>query len=452
MSTYPPAPPLRRVTSRPGAYLKPVLVLAAALSLASCGTIRVALPEKGAQVGAVQLITLQVLPGTTKEIMQAAYPQATVLSLDSQTGDVVLSVPSQGESSSAFTVSSAALSALGARVTSVESDGKVGVLASSEGMGMTTWAGGTTTWAGGNITWAGSKNFLSAADHTSMQSYWDKIGLTKSRQLVPEEGAGIKIAVLDTGADLNHPLLAGRLDISKSLDYIDGDTIPAEEEALFGPSMYGHGTAVTGLILQVAPNATIMPYRVLDTDGVGNLSKVVQALGRAVDAGANIINLSLGSETNSNALNTAIATALSKGVMVINSSGNTGLEGMLYPARNIGTTQFPRNSGFLGVGSVNMGLYKSGFTSYGLNMSLTAPGENLITAFPDGRLVKASGTSFVAPAITGAVAVAMSAGVRDLGDLASNLRSTTTPNLDSTYKSKLGTGTLNVGNFVDRFR
>lgn len=258
--------------------------------------------------------------------------------------------------------------------------------------------------------------------------------------------------MLDTGVDLNHPLLQGRVDAAAGWDFVDGDALPQEEHALLGDGKYGHGTAVTGIVLQVAPNAKVLPLRVLSPDGSAPMSRVVQALDRAVASGAKVVNLSLGSTTDSTALNTAIAGALAQGVLVVTSSGNSGTEGMVYPARKVNSATFPADSGLLAVGSVSPGLYKSDFTSYGVNMSLTAPGEEVLTTFPDNRLVRATGTSFAAPAVAGALALALSAGPSSPARLVTDLCATARANLDPIFKTKLGAGTLDVAAFVDTYR
>ena len=185
--------------------------------------------------------------------------------------------------------------------------------------------------------------------------------------------------------------------------------------------------------------------------GAGRISVVTSAVNKAVANGAQIINMSLGATSNSVALNTAIAAALAKGVLVVNSSGNAGTQGIVYPGAALGTTQLPLNSGLISVGSVDLTLKKSAFSQYAKNMTMTAPGELVLTTFPDSRLVKASGTSFAAPAVTGALALAMSAGVTS-SVVASAVQTSAKPNLDTIYNPELGAGTLNVSALAAKFR
>src|SRR6185369_3371683 len=104
----------------------------------------------------------------------------------------------------------------------------------------------------------------------------------------------------------------------------------------------GHGCEVSGIIAAglnnsigiagIAPNARIMPLKVLDTQGLGTYSNVAAAIVYAVDHNAAIINLSLGGSNASDLLENAIAYAQSHGVIVVAAAGNTGQEGVLYPA------------------------------------------------------------------------------------------------------------------------
>ncbi|MEZ4606323.1 MAG: S8 family serine peptidase [Deinococcales bacterium] len=88
----------------------------------------------------------------------------------------------------------------------------------------------------------------------------------------------MKVAVIDTGVDLSHPMLSGKLAPSTEWwDYVDNDNSPQD---VSGGEGYGHGTVVSTLILQVAPQATILPLRVLASNGLGDLDDVAAAIDR----------------------------------------------------------------------------------------------------------------------------------------------------------------------------
>ena len=133
-------------------------------------------------------------------------------------------------------------------------------------------------------------------------SQWapQQLGLTAAHAI--SDGSGITVAVIDTGIDGTHPALAGRL--RPGFDFIDNDA-DASEEGTAANAAYGHGTHVAGLVALAAPGATLMPLRVLDPQGRGNIWHVAEALLHAADPDGNpdtpdhaqVINLSLGTTT-----------------------------------------------------------------------------------------------------------------------------------------------------------
>jgi subtilisin family serine protease len=123
-------------------------------------------------------------------------------------------------------------------------------------------------------------------------------GLTKIQ--APEAwrvstGSGALIAVLDTGVDLKHPDLAGKLVVRRSADLVEPGTLPRDRE--------GHGTHVAGIaaaitdngigIAGTAPDAMLLPVRVLDADGTGTSERLARGIRYAADKGADVVNLSL---------------------------------------------------------------------------------------------------------------------------------------------------------------
>src|SRR5262249_28573595 len=156
-------------------------------------------------------------------------------------------------------------------------------------------------------------------------------------------GAGITVAILDTGVDLNHPALAGHL--TPGYDFIDDDSDPSESGAPGLNAAYGHGTHVAGLVALAAPDARIMPLRTLDPDGMGNIWEQVAALDYAADHGADVINLSysyrhesrlmhdiLGELTCARAGYDDCRSKTQPGVVVVAAAGNSGVSSREYPA------------------------------------------------------------------------------------------------------------------------
>ena len=233
-----------------------------------------------------------------------------------------------------------------------------------------------------------------------------QIKLPQGQALARNFGSGIKVAVIDTGIDTSHPMFTGRLAPSTEWkDFIDNDTNPQEVAPASGTTGYGHGTGVAGLILQTAPKATILPIRALGPDGSGDVAGVVSAIDWAIQKGAQVINLSLGTTTNVVALQNVINTATSQGRYVIASAGNTGDGNITYPARWAKSGSYSKY--LISVGSVSQGLALSLFSCSGVELEQLAPGELVTSAHPGNKTARYTGTSFAAPQVSGAVALAL---------------------------------------------
>jgi thermitase len=281
--------------------------------------------------------------------------------------------------------------------------GSWGSSQTSWGSGQTTWGSGGTSWGSGGTSW-GSGTVVPALPIEN-QAAWNQIKLYEAHRLSRNFGGGIKIAVIDSGIDLNHSLFAGKLVGSpEAWDYVGNDPTPQDEA---GGNGYGHGTAVAGIILQVAPRAKILPIRVLRPDGTANTADVVAAIGRAVYYGANIINLSLGTGGYDQSLMDICTWANNNGVRIVAAAGNNGqLNNLDSPALfswSPGTYQMT-----IGVGSVNANDQRSSFSSYGDNVYTFAPGENIWSAYPGNQSATFTGTSFAAPIVSGSIALMMS--------------------------------------------
>ncbi|MGB8022472.1 MAG: S8 family serine peptidase [Candidatus Nanopelagicales bacterium] len=215
------------------------------------------------------------------------------------------------------------------------------------------------------------------------------------------KGAGVKVAVIDTGVDATHPDLAGRV-----LPEID--LIPDAEP---GPDLLGHGTRVATLIAGgltgvgmagVAPQATILPVAALDPIGYGDTSTVARAIIAAADAGARVINMSLGGPDRDAVLDRACAYAHSKGATLVAAVGNSYEDGneVQYPAAS------PH---VLGVASVDSTGTPSEFSNTGSYVDLAAPGQSILAGMPGGGFSVETGTSFAAPHVSGVLALMASA-------------------------------------------
>jgi len=219
-------------------------------------------------------------------------------------------------------------------------------------------------------------------------------------------GSGVTVAVLDTGV-ADHPALTGRL--VAGYDYVEDDNKPTEQLQRVDTSgdgrldsSYGHGTFVSGLVGLIAPNAQIMPMRVLDSDGVGNVVVIAQAIRDAVRQGAGVVNLSFGTESNrtSPVLDRALRDAKAAGAMVIVSAGNGASSLTLYPGDStdvLSVTSFNPKTRAI-----------DGYASYGVWVDVAACGTDVIGPVPGRAYASWSGTSMAAPLVSGQAALVRS--------------------------------------------
>ena len=193
------------------------------------------------------------------------------------------------------------------------------------------------------------------------------IGGDEIRSMLDEEGnrltgKGIKIAVIDTGIDYDHPDL--RRNYKGGYDLIDEDDDPMETKAEQGLATI-HGTHVAGIIAAngkiqgVAPEAEIYAYRALGPGGKGTTEQVIAAIEKAVEDGVDIINLSLGNTVNGPdwPTSTALDKAVEQGVVAVTSNGNSGPKmwtvgspGTSLKAISVGASTPPLNVPYLTIG------------------------------------------------------------------------------------------------------
>lgn len=218
-------------------------------------------------------------------------------------------------------------------------------------------------------------------------------------------GAGVVVAVIDSGIDLSHPDLVGRI-VAGGWDYVDDDAVPQDD--------LGHGTHVAGIVAATAnngvlgsgtaPGCGILPLRVLNSSGSGNTFDLGEAIYDATDAGVDVINMSLGSREYDEYLSDAVAYAVAHDVVVVAAAGNcvpTRLSDVEYPARE---------PGVIAVGSIqNTTPYTIASSSQdGPGLDVVAPGSNIFSTYPPAlgsSWAYMSGTSMATPFVSGVAAL-----------------------------------------------
>jgi len=242
-------------------------------------------------------------------------------------------------------------------------------------------------------------------------------------------GNGIVVAVVDSGVDYTHPDLDGNIwrnpgeiagngidddrngyiDDIRGWDFVSGDNNPMDM------SFEGHGTHIAGAIAAerndfgitgVAYNAKIMPVRVLPAFGGGQTNNVANGIRYAADNGADVINLSLGSDSFSdNVVNEAIQYANNKGSVVVMAAGNSGFSQPDYPARNA-------DRWGIAVGSIDIN-GRMADTSNGAGSTpldyVVAPGVDIYSTTPYSTYDTLTGTSMAAPQVAGVAALVLNA-------------------------------------------
>ncbi len=208
-------------------------------------------------------------------------------------------------------------------------------------------------------------------------------------------GAGITVAILDTGISSH-----------SSLDGVEIERISLiDDNAQNGRSEYsGHGTAVASIIAGssgtgIAPASDLISIQVMDSDGLGDSFTLAEGIIRAVDSGAEVISMSLGSYGYTRALQDAVDYAHSKNVALVASVGNDGSYAAPYPAQL---------EGVIGVSAVDAESQRAAFSNYSSAVDIGAPGVGVYAAWNDNDWTRFSGTSAAAPYVSGTIAATLS--------------------------------------------
>jgi type VII secretion-associated serine protease mycosin len=241
-----------------------------------------------------------------------------------------------------------------------------------------------------------------AGTDTYRESQWDFAELRVADAWPASTGAGVTVAVLDTGVDATHPDLVGQVLPGADLITGAGDA---------GDDPNGHGTHVAGVVAaltgndlgvsSIAPDAKILPVRVLDAGGNGYLSTAAAGVVYAADHGADVINMSIAARTSEAALTNAIAYARASGVVVVAAAGNE--RGLGSPA------SYPAaEPGVIAVAATDSNDTVAGYSTAGDYVDVAAPGTNILSTFPVAKgydFAYSSGTSMASPHVAAVAAL-----------------------------------------------
>lgn len=205
---------------------------------------------------------------------------------------------------------------------------------------------------------------------------------------ISKGNTNVTIAVIDTGADLNHPDLKGNL--IEGYNVIDSSRQPIDD--------VGHGTHVAGIIGAVVNNNEgvagiswynkVMPIKALDSSGAGTTYSVAEGVIWAADHGAKVINMSLGNYADSEFLHDAIKYAYNRDVVIVAATGNDNTERPGYPAA------YPE---VFSVSATDAKMNRASFSNYGDYVDVVAPGESIASTYLNNQYAALSGTSMATP-------------------------------------------------------
>lgn len=231
-------------------------------------------------------------------------------------------------------------------------------------------------------------------DMISAQSMWKQ----------SKKGAGIKIAVIDSGCDINH------VSLKDSIAGVRNFTTEDNKNPRIVTDRVGHGTHVAGIIAAnedknimsgVAPDAELYILKAIDKTGSGKLSWVINAINYAVELEVDIISMSLGMPESDPKLERAINNAVKKGISVVCAAGNEGDTNYddfeySYPAAYVDV---------ISVGAVDKKSVPASFTNSNLVIDCVAPGVDIVSTYPNNTYASLSGTSMATPYVTGSIAL-----------------------------------------------
>jgi subtilisin family serine protease len=207
-------------------------------------------------------------------------------------------------------------------------------------------------------------------------------------------GSGVKLGIIDTGIDYNHPCLKDN--VKGGYNFVNDSKDPFDDN--------GHGTHCGGIaaayssgeydLIGVAPKTDLYALKVLSASGGGRTSSIIAAIDWAVSNGLQILSMSLGSRFPSSAMHEALIAAHERGLILVAAAGNE-IIGPGFPA-------FYRE--VVSVAAVDKNKKPASFTNRDPGVDIAAPGVNVYSSVPGGKFAAYSGTSMACPHVSGVFA------------------------------------------------
>lgn len=252
-------------------------------------------------------------------------------------------------------------------------------------------------------------------DRIDADLVWDK-----DRNLAVDSGAnaggGVKVGVLDTGIDLNHPDLQDN--IKGGINIINPRRSPDDDN--------GHGTHVAGIIagvdneigvLGTAPQTWLYAVKVLNRQGAGFVSDIIEGLQWCINNGMQVVNMSFGTSTDVQSFQEALSSAYESGIVLIAAAGNSG------PGDN--TVLYPAKYGeVIAVSATDDTDSLASWSSRGAEVELAAPGVEIYSTYKGSNYKTLSGTSMASPHVAGTAALVIASGITNSHEVRTKLQST----------------------------
>jgi subtilisin len=216
----------------------------------------------------------------------------------------------------------------------------------------------------------------------------------------PNAGSRVRVGIIDTGIDLDHPDL--KANIAGGINLVNTGRKPNDNN--------GHGTHVAGVVaavnnkigvVGVAPAARLYAIKAFNARGAATITNIIRGIEWGIDNGMDILNMSFGSGTGTPALIDAVKAANRRGILCVAAAGNKG--------NASGTGD---NVSFLGripsavaVAALNRNNKRASFSSTGTSVDIAAPGVNIFSTYSNGKYAILSGTSQATPHVSGVAAV-----------------------------------------------